>query len=79
MRLGLRLWLLRRHGMAGMGVGRGICGSGTVSGMLRGEGGSGEAGSQEKGEQAPHALPPSNGRTVTTRIMPACMWKSRWQ
>lgn len=33
----------------------------------------GNAGEQEKGE-AGHAFSPSSGRTVTTRIMPACMW-----
>jgi hypothetical protein len=35
---------------------------------------------RRKQESEPlHVGSPSSGRTVTTRIMPACMWNSRWQ
>jgi hypothetical protein len=40
--------------------------------MLR-EGGS-RARRQQSEQNASHAAAPSSGRTVTTRIMPACMW-----
>ena len=39
----------------------------------------GERRRQQHREQALHAASPSIGRTVTTRIIPACMWSSMWQ
>lgn len=44
-----------------------------MAGMLRHGWGRG-ASEQQGEEQARHAPSPSIGRTVTTRIMPACMW-----
>lgn len=41
-----------------------------VLGQCRDGGGAGEQGE----EQAVHQASPSSGRTVTTRIIPACMW-----
>ena len=57
-RMLLRCRLLDRHGVAGM-----------VLCMDRQGGGEGE-----QGERYPHAFSPSSGRTVTTCIIPACMW-----
>jgi hypothetical protein len=36
-------------------------------------------GERHPDKERPHGAPPSSGRTVTTRIIPACMWSSRWQ
>jgi hypothetical protein len=45
---------------------------------MLGKGGRRGAERQEEGQPL-HAAAPSIGRTVTTRIMPACMWSIRWQ
>ena len=43
--------------------------------MMLSQGGRAEPGCGGEGEsEADHAAAPSIGRTVTTRIMPACMW-----
>jgi hypothetical protein len=53
--------LLGRHLVAGMGVG------------LLGPSWRGERRRDEKQQSPAHACAPSSGRTLTTRIMPACM------
>ncbi len=52
----------------------------SIEGPLAGVGAcaSGYAREQED-QQSLHAFALSSGRTLTTRIRPACMWNSRWQ
>ena len=46
---------------------------GRMAGVLGHSGGC-NSDEEERQESAGHAFSPSSGRTVTTRIMPACMW-----
>ena len=76
---------LCRHLVAGVGVrlrfrlglrrGRGLIAVLAMRTMVLRDGGRERQCSRRDQQQgAPHDWPPSSGRTVTTRIIPACMW-----
>jgi hypothetical protein len=73
----IRRWLLRRHIVAGMRVSRLGFRRHLMACMrihLLGPCRRSQCGRREQDERAGHACSPAKGRTLTTRIIPACMW-----